>query len=282
VKRFCNARNAIPYIQDIEIINAFHDGVSDIKNVEEIAMKKPKTVVDLLAVADVCIEASETWSRLLESWGKGTSRKKDDHEVNTAGQGDHKDRGDHGYHGKQSSKQKEKRHFRCLDDAEKWCEIHCTAGHDLKECKTFLDRKKMSAPQEPWRVDQRQVDSDGDEEMGEINIIFGGSMSIASKMQGKKLQREISLAQRFEPGRRMRWSDVDISFESEDHLDMELPDRNLPFTVKIPIGRHKVAKTLIDNGASLNLMMRKTFIEMGLNLDELTPVHDIFYGIIPG
>jgi hypothetical protein len=80
----------------------------------------------------------------------------------------------------------------------------------------------------------------------------------------------------------MRWSDVDISFESEDHLDMELPDRNLPFTVKIPIGRHKVAKTLIDNGASLNLMMRKTFIEMGLNLDELTPVHDIFYGIIPG
>jgi hypothetical protein len=27
--------------------------------VEEIAMKKPKTVVDLLAVTDVCIKASE-------------------------------------------------------------------------------------------------------------------------------------------------------------------------------------------------------------------------------
>jgi hypothetical protein len=25
------------------------------------------------------------------------------------------------------------------------------------------------------------VDSDGDEQMGEINVIFGGSMSIASK-----------------------------------------------------------------------------------------------------
>jgi uncharacterized protein YutD len=50
VKHFCNARNAIPYIKDIEIINAFLDGVSDIKTVEEIAMKKPKTVVDLLAV----------------------------------------------------------------------------------------------------------------------------------------------------------------------------------------------------------------------------------------
>jgi hypothetical protein len=30
--------------------------------------------------------------------------------------------------------------------------------------------------------------------MGEINMIFGGSMSIASKTQGKKLEREISLA----------------------------------------------------------------------------------------
>jgi hypothetical protein len=30
--------------------------------------------------------------------------------------------------------------------------------------------------------------------MDEINVIFGGSMSIASKTQGKKLKREISLA----------------------------------------------------------------------------------------
>jgi TnpA family transposase len=91
VKCFCNARNAIPYIQDIEIINAFCDGVSDIKTVEEIAMKKPKTVADLLAVADVCIEASEARAQLLEFWGKGTSRKKDDREVNTADRGNCKD-----------------------------------------------------------------------------------------------------------------------------------------------------------------------------------------------
>jgi hypothetical protein len=30
--------------------------------VEEITMKKPKMVVDMLAVADVCIEASEAWA----------------------------------------------------------------------------------------------------------------------------------------------------------------------------------------------------------------------------
>jgi hypothetical protein len=89
------------------------------------------------------------------------------------------------------------------------------------------------------------------------------------------------LAQQIEPGRWKRWSDDYISFGPEDHPDTELSERNLPFVVKIPIGRHKVAKTLIDSGASLNLMMRKTFIEMCLNLSDLTPVHDTFHGIIP-
>jgi hypothetical protein len=42
VRRFYNARNGIPHIQDIEIINAFRDGVSDVKTMEEIAMKNPK------------------------------------------------------------------------------------------------------------------------------------------------------------------------------------------------------------------------------------------------
>jgi hypothetical protein len=59
----------------------------------------------------------------------------------------------------------------------------------------------------------------------------------------------------------MRWSDVDISFGPQDHPNTELFDRNLSFVVKLPIKRHKVAKTLINNGASLNLIMRKTFIE---------------------
>jgi hypothetical protein len=95
VKYFCNARNKIPHIQDIEIINAFRDGVSDIKTVEEIAMKKPKTVADLLAVTDICIEASEAQARLLESHGKGSSRKRNDREVNTAERGDQKDHRGH-------------------------------------------------------------------------------------------------------------------------------------------------------------------------------------------
>jgi hypothetical protein len=91
-------------------------------------------------------------------------------------------------------------------NAEKWCEIHRTDGHDLKECKTFVDHKKMSppavpAPQDPRRGEHRWEVSDGDEHMVEINMIFGGSMSITFKTQGKKVQCKIRLAHQIEPGR---------------------------------------------------------------------------------
>jgi hypothetical protein len=43
-----------------------------------------------------------------------------------------------------------------------------------------------------------------------------------------------------------------------------------------------VAKTLADNGTSLNLIMRKTFIKMGLNLAYLTSVYDTFHSVISG
>jgi hypothetical protein len=94
-------------------------------------MKKPKMMAYLLAVADVCIEASEARARLLESRGMGPSRRLDDREVNTAEQGDQKD------HRKKYSDQKERRPFQRSDSAEKWCKIHRTDGHDLEECKTF-------------------------------------------------------------------------------------------------------------------------------------------------
>jgi hypothetical protein len=101
----------------------------------------------------------------------------------------------------------------------------------------------LAAPmaQEPRRGKHRRADPDNEDQMGEINVIFESSMSIASKTQGKKLEREISLARRIDPGRKMKWSDIDISFGPENHSKTELFERNLPFMVKLLIGRYKVA-----------------------------------------
>jgi hypothetical protein len=79
--------------------------------------------------------------------------------------------------------------------------------------------------------------------MDEINVIFRGSMSIASKTQRKKLERVIRLAQCIEPDRRLKGSEIDISFGPKDHPTIELSNRNLPFIVKLLIWWHKVDKT---------------------------------------
>jgi hypothetical protein len=68
--------NDIPNIQDIKIINAFRDAVTYIKTFKEIAMKKPKIMADLLAVADESIEAFEAQAWLLDAQNKGFSKKK--------------------------------------------------------------------------------------------------------------------------------------------------------------------------------------------------------------
>jgi hypothetical protein len=74
----------------------------------------------------------------------------------------------------------------------------------MEECKTFLDCKKMPLPiapvaQEPHQGEHCRANPDNDDQMGEINVIFRGSMSITSKTQGKKLEWEIILAQCIEP-----------------------------------------------------------------------------------
>jgi hypothetical protein len=76
-------------------------------------------------------------------------------------------------------------------------------------------------------------------------MIFRGSMSITLKTQGKKIQREISLAHRIELGRMMKWSDISISFRPEVYPDTELSERNLPFAeiVNLPLsGKLAVAQ----------------------------------------
>jgi hypothetical protein len=84
------------------------------------------------------------------------------------------------------------------------------------------------AAQEPRRGEHHRTDPNNEDQMDEINMIFRDRLSITSKTQGKKLEREISTTQYIEPDRRMKWSETDISFRPEDHPTTELPIKIFP------------------------------------------------------
>lgn len=115
VRQFCTIWNSIPHIQDIEVINAFREGVTDGPTVDRLALKKPKTVGQLLAIANGCIEMAEARSLLEGGNGK---KKNDDREVHVTGSGAEASGG----------------HVKRPKGVEKWCSIHHSISHDLSEC----------------------------------------------------------------------------------------------------------------------------------------------------
>jgi hypothetical protein len=69
--------------------------------------------------------------------------------------------------------------FRHPVDAKKWCEIHHRSGHNLEECKTYLDHKKKedeTAPPESRQGHHHRANSDNDEQLNKINMIFGATL----------------------------------------------------------------------------------------------------------
>jgi hypothetical protein len=110
--------------------------------------------------------------------------------------------------------------FRHSANAKKWCEIHHTSGHDLEECRTYLDRKKKEdepmAP-EPQRGDRRGPTPTTMNSSMKSMSSSGAACQSPPRPKEKKLEQKINLAHQIVPGRRMKWSDTNISFRPEDH-----------------------------------------------------------------
>ena len=96
----------------------------------------------------------------------------------------------------------------------------------------------------------------------EVNIVFGGSEARPSKIVYMKLEREVLTTAL--TTRRLEWWQQAITFGPKDHPNTELSYKNVSFVVKIPICQHNVAKTLLDSGSTLNLLMKNTLEIMRL------------------
>jgi hypothetical protein len=79
----------------------------------------------------------------------------------------------------------------------------------------------------------------------------------------------------------LKWSEVPITFDYNDHPDFVPKSRWYPLIVCPIVMDVKLNRVLIDGGSSLNILFLKTFDQMGLSRFLLCPSWASFHGIVP-
>jgi hypothetical protein len=111
--------------------------------------------------------------------------------------------------------------------------------------------------------------------------IYGGPKSYESRRKQKLTAWEVMAVSLATP-EYLKWSEVPITFDRNDHLDFVPKPRPYPLIVS-PITKDvKLNRVLIDGGSSLNILFLKTFDQMGLSRSLLHPSRAPVHGIVPG
>ncbi|XP_074375272.1 uncharacterized protein LOC141717046 [Apium graveolens] len=196
-------------------------------------------------------------------------------------------------------------------DKSKYCRFHKDAGHDTDECKQlkdeieFLIRKgKLSK----YTVDggdrnnngrrnfeDRKRDQDdqgrnpqprgpvinaifgGPQPRGlMINTIFGGPTDAGSSKNSRKAYTREVMHIVGEAPKRAR-TGVAMTFDDFDLEEVKFPHDD-PLVITPIIGNSPVKRVLVDNGASVDILLYDTYIRMGYNDSQLTPTDMSIYG----
>ena len=193
---------------------------------------------------------------------------------------------------------------------EKWCSVHNTSRHDLTECNSVKglaervkryeqerregrrggNKKDSAAPSGNRREEPKgkaPADHDDDdigyqEANRTVAMIGGGSFACTSRRQFKTMRRELLAAVPSpEAGRRLKWSEVPITFDQRDHPDTVSTNGDLALVTSPTICNARVGRVLIDGGAALNLLSPKAFQAIKAPDMQLEPSRPII-GLTPG
>ncbi|KAL8088417.1 hypothetical protein AgCh_038265 [Apium graveolens] len=196
-------------------------------------------------------------------------------------------------------------------DKNKYCRFHKDVGHDTDECRQlkdkieFLIRKgrlnkytgdggdKNNNGRKNFEDRRRDQDDQGRNPQPRgpvintifggprprgpvINTIFGGPTAAGlSKNSRKTYAREVMHIVGEAPKRAM--TGVTMSFDDSDLEGVKFPHDD-PLVITPIIGNNPVRRVLVDNGASVDILLHDTFLRMGYNDSQLTPTDMPIYG----
>jgi hypothetical protein len=105
-------------------------------------------------------------------------------------------------------------------------------------------------------------------EDGAVHMIFGGSPARPSRRCEKLIRREVFNADVAKPSY-LKWSEVPITFDREDHPDHVPRSGSYPLLVAPLFKFKRVHKVLMDGGSGINVLYASTLDDIGIPRSQL-------------
>jgi hypothetical protein len=182
-----------------------------------------------------------------------------------------------------------KDHFERLMDVP--CPHHeVPVKHTLWECR--LKKNYVKGTLKPRTADQPLKGGpspDNDDgagaafpgEDGEVHMIFRGYPTRPSRWREKLIRREVFNADVAKPSY-LKWSEVSITFDCEDHPDHVPQPGSDPLVVAPLFKSKRVHKVLMDGGSEINVLYASMLDDMGIPRSVLRPSTAPFHGVVLG
>jgi hypothetical protein len=112
-------------------------------------------------------------------------------------------------------------------------------------------------------------------------MIFGGSLARPSRRREKLIRREVFNTDVAKPSY-LKWSEVPITFDREDHPDHVPQPGSYPLVVAPLFKSKRIHKVLMDGGSGINVLYASTLDDMGIPRSALRPSTAPFHWVVLG
>jgi hypothetical protein len=281
IRCFSKRCTELPGVTNYDAILAFQNGTTCTSLIHRLGRRMPRTTRGLLDIASNPSDGEEAVAAMLNT-PQGKGKQVVDHDVGTSScfkkkKKNDKRRRDDNFVAtveRKTSRPKgnptkpipTKDHFEMLLYAP--CPHHeVPVKHTLRECQ--LMKNYVKGTLKPRTADQPEKGApslDNDDgagaaflgEDGVVHMIFGGSPARPSRRRKKLIRREVFNTDVAKPSY-LKWSEVLITFDREDHPDHVPQPGSYPLVVAPLFKSKRVHKVLMDGGSGINVLYASTF-----------------------
>jgi hypothetical protein len=311
IQRWSVIKNSAEDISDERAIDAFLAGLRCSDLVEEVGRTKPRTVYELMEVANRFADGEDAYNNKRghspevdrASWQRRRYRNGDGHARRNQIAAGYERRDEEGY---------ENREFQARGNHEvekpkysgpsvenmlyRACRIHYSYldrkrvfNHQMKDCRTFLRLQSAMDSNQGTRQGKKSM-SQGYQVQRlakhlESKVYISAMIQPVpkSKKERKSISRQVNLAISSPPAtiEYLQWSDQPVRFSRADHPRKVPRPGHSSMVLKAQIGGYDIGRVFMDAGSGINLIYARTLKAMCISLESLKPTDCSFHGIVP-